>query len=270
MTPPSPPFYTRYGFSRIGADAMGLRIDPYPEICADGRLLRTILVSAVDLVASFFVREAAGTDVTMTSDLSLRAHASVGEEGPLEASGRLLRSGRRMVTTEVRIERGGTLLALGESTFVRSPRAAVQGQPAPSMDDLRVPPILERHPLIRPLAEEVGVLCDANRPGEAMLPLRPEVLNPEGVLQGALVGLLVESAALSLATSAAPADAAGGTGAGPFLEEIDLRYLAANRAGPISARASWIDAPSMMRVELRDAGQPSRITASAFVRTSSA
>ena len=264
MTSPPPPFYTRYGFSRIGAEGMGLHIEPYSEICQRGQLLRTVLISAVDLVASFFVRELAGTDITMTSDLSLRTTAAVGAGGALEASGRVLRSGRRLITTEVRIQRGDVLCALGESTFVRAPRAPAPGRPAPSIEDLRVPQQLEAHPLERPLAAEVGVRCDPKRPGQATLALRPDVMNPEGALQGALVGLLVESAALSLARSAsAPPPAL-------CLEEIDLRYLSANRTGPIVATARWIDAPSMMRVQLLDAGQSDRLTASAFVRMTSA
>jgi acyl-coenzyme A thioesterase PaaI-like protein len=265
MTPTLPskttaaaPFYTRYGFSRPATGSAQLRIDPYPGICANGQLKRTVLVSAVDLVASLFVREEAGVDATFTSDLSLRA-PRFGIPGRLEVRGEILRVGARLITTEVRIEDGGELFALGESTFSRIPR---KGPAQPRIEDLRLPRVFDSNPLDQPLEREVGIERIPDEPGLVRLPLEPQLLNPEGILQGALVGLLIESAAESLG------------GANAVVEEMDLRYLAASKAGPIEARASWIEAkgpgpdrpPSMMRVWIRDLGQSGRLAASAFVR----
>ena len=125
-----------------------------------------------------------------------------------------------------------------------------------------MPRVFASNPLDQPLEDEVGIEHVPNTPGRVRLPLRSQLLNPEGILQGALVGLLIESAAESLA------------GAEAVVEEMDLRYLAASKAGPIEARADWIDPPerspgiaaSMMRVVIRDLGQDGRLAASAFVR----
>lgn len=260
---PTPPFYTRYGFSRPPAGDVHLRIEPYAGICRGGHLMRTVLVSAVDLVASLFVREAAGNDATFTSDLSLRAPIA-GIPSVLDVRGEVLRSGSRLITTEVRVEADGQIFALGESTFSRIPR---KGPGRPRLEDLRIPRVFESHPVEQPLDEEVGIVRSQGTPGIVTLPLRPELLNPEGIFQGALVGLLIESAAQSLAPEAS------------IVEEMDLRYLAAGKAGPIEAQASWIEstdpegAPGrerrMMRVLLRDLGQSGRLTVSALVRIAS-
>ena len=100
------PFHTRYGFSRPESPGIALRIEPYEEICDRGVLRPTILVSAVDLVASLLVREIAGTDATFTSDLSLRAPC---EWVPrrIDVRGEVMRSGKRLLTTAVRLEADG-------------------------------------------------------------------------------------------------------------------------------------------------------------------
>lgn len=259
--PDAPPFFTRYGFSRPPEGEDHLLIEPYPEICRGGGLKRTILISAVDLVASMLIREVAGIDATFTSDLSLRAPARFIPR-TLLARGEVLRAGGRLVTVGVRLESEAGLFAVGESTFSRMPRPADSSL---RLEDLRLPRVIESHPLPAPLDEVVGIETDATHRGRVRLELRPALLNPEGILQGALIGLLIESAAESLAPPRA------------IIEEIDIRYLAAGKVGPIEAEASWLDfagsvddPPSpqhWMRVELRDLGQAGRRTATAFVRT---
>ncbi len=258
--PAAPPFFTRYGFSRPEEAAIDLRIEPYAEICHRGVLRPTVLASAVDLVASLHVRRLAGEDATFTGDLSLRAPARP-VPASIEARGRVLRSGRRLITTAVELQAEGEPVGYGETTFTRIPRDPDRKAPAVA---LGVPERIPSHPLERPLAEEVGVETVDRARGRIRLPLRDALRNPEGVLQGALVALLVECAAEALADEA--------FGRPQIVTELDLRYLAAARVGPIESDARRIGPPEepMLRVELRDAGQDGRPTTSALARVADA
>jgi acyl-coenzyme A thioesterase PaaI-like protein len=252
----APPFFTRYGFSDLDPAALALTVTPYPEICVAGALRATIVASAIDLLGAACTREIAEVDATFTSDLSLRI-ARPGMPARIEASAERLRGGRRLVTTGVTLEADGAPWAYGETTFSRIAR---DPEEAPDRSELVTPSKIPRHPLSRPLAEEVGVTVLDPTAGRIRIPLRPALLNPEGVLQGALVALAVECAALACADA--------GLGRAQAVCALDLRYLAAAAAGPVESEAAWIGAPSdrMLRVRLRDSGRDHRITTTALVR----
>ncbi|MAG31372.1 MAG: hypothetical protein CL908_10845 [Deltaproteobacteria bacterium] len=255
-TSPSRPFYTRYGFSRTGESAAPLSIAPYPELCTGGALRATIVASAVDLVGSLFTREVAGTDATFTSDLSVRiVRPHIPER--LLAHGERLRAGRRLVTTGVRLEAAGEAYAYGETTFSRIAR---ESDTPPDLATLSLPNTIERHPLSRPLDEEVGIEVVDAATGSVRLPLRPALLNPEGVMQGALVALVAECSALTLAGHARRSQ--------QVITELDVRYLSAVSVGPVEGRAAWIGGSEagMLRVVLRDLGRGDRLTTTALIR----
>ncbi len=254
------PFYTRYGLARTGERENSLTITPYPPVCRHGSLRATIVAAAVDIVGSLFTREVAGTDVLFTTDLSVRLPRADLPDS-IFARGRVLREGRTGVTTGVELVAGGSLWAYGETSFARQPRAAGERVTAA---ELALPQVFASHPLERPLDEEVGVeVLDAAR-GAVELPLRPAVLNGEGTLQGALVALLVERAAESLAESR--------LGAPQRIAELDLRYLSTAKVGPVRSWAGFVGEPElgMIRVELRDAGRGDRLTATALLRAAPA
>ena len=258
----APPFFTRYGFERCRDPEHSLRLTPYPHICHAGVLRATVIASAIDLVGGFFTRDLAETDATFTSDLSLRI-PKPGQPKTLVATGERLRAGRRLISTAVQLEDelSGTPYAYGETTFTRIPR---RGSADVDIAALSTPLDIPNHPLDRDLADEVGVEVEDGRPGEVRLPLRAQLLNPEGVMQGALIALLIEVAALSRASIETKAPQA--------ISELDLRYLAAASVGPVTGRAEWIGAPKarMLRVRLFDQGRDNRLTASALVRVTNA
>jgi acyl-coenzyme A thioesterase PaaI-like protein len=256
----APPFFTRYGFSRTGRSEAPLVIEPYPQICVGGALRATVVASAIDLVGGFLTREIAGTDATFTSDLSLRIPRPSRPQHLLARSEEL-RRGRRLVTTGVRLEAEGEVYAYGQTTFARIPRPPSE---ALNISQLSTPLVIESHPLSRPLDREVGVEILSAADGSVQLPFRPALLNPEGVLQGALVALLTECSALAMADHFSK---------GPHVvTELDLRYLASASAGPIVSRARWIGSPKerMISVELRDSGRDARLTTTALVRVAEA
>jgi len=255
-----PPFFTRYGFSRTNESDVELTIDPYPEICIGGALRATVVASAIDLVGGFHTRKIAGTDATFTSDLSLRIPCP-GMPVRIETRGTRLRSGRRLVSTSVTLEADGAPYAFGTTTFSRIGR---RPEEAPDLAALSTPLVIERHPLERSLDEEVGIERVDAASGLVRLTLRPALLNPEGVMQGALVALVVECAALALADT--------GLARPQVVTELDLRYLASASVGPVESQALWIGAPAdrMIRVELRDSGRAQRLTTAALVRVADA
>jgi acyl-coenzyme A thioesterase PaaI-like protein len=254
----APPFFLRYGISRTGDPGAPLVIEPHPEVCRGGVLRATVLAAAVDVVGSLFARRVAGRDGIFTTDLSVRAPTrSVPER--IVARGELLRAGRSLVASEAFLEADGAPFAYGQTTFQRvgpPERSGASEAPAPT----GLPEVLEHFPLERPLAEEAGVVvADAAR-GRVELPLGPALLSPQGVMQGALVALVVEESALALAEHG---------GAGPHaVTELDLRYLAAGRKGPIVSSAHWVSGREggMIRIALRDAGHENRITTAGLAR----
>lgn len=256
VPPATPPFFTRYGFSRTSERPNELTIDPYPEICVAGALRATVIASAIDLVGGFHTREIAGTDASFTSDLSLRIPRP-GLPARLTTRGERLRAGRRLVSTSVTLECEGASYAFGTTTFSRMSRPPEE---TPDLAALSTPTTIARHPLERPLEEEVGIEIMQATEGFVRLPLRKALLNPEGVMQGALVALVVECAALALANSSAAR--------AQVVTELDLRYLAAASVGPVESRTAWIGTPAerMLRVELCDTGRQKRLTTTALVR----
>ena len=260
--PLTPPFFTRYGISRAREPRSPLVIEPYSVVCHGGALRPTVLAAAVDLVGSFFAREVAGTDVLLTTDLSVRAPARPAPRR-LTAQGRPLRVGRSVITSEAVVEVDGAPAAYVQTTFRRVARPASAPVP-PGPRALAVPEEFVCVPLERPLLQEAGVeVCDP-RQGHVEVALRDALLNAEGGMQGALVALLVEAAALALADASSPVS--------QIVTELDLRYLAAGRAGPIVSDAHWIAGPEgeVMRVTLRDRGNDDRLTTAALVRVAPA
>jgi acyl-coenzyme A thioesterase PaaI-like protein len=251
-----PAFFTRYGLSRTGDPDAPLLLEPYPEICHRGVVRTAVIASAVDIAGSLFAREIAGGDATFTSDLSVRAPARFVPERVV-ARASLLRAGRNLITTAVVLEAGGAPWAYGQTSFTRVARRGGASDAPPSY---AMPRVIERVPLERPLVEEVGIeVVDAAR-GHLEVELRDALRNPEGVMQGALVALLTEVAAETLADYC--------LGSPQVVSELDVRYLAMGRVGPIVSEAQWIGEPAdgMLRVELRDRGHGDRITTAALLR----
>ncbi|MEM9177017.1 MAG: hypothetical protein AAGC67_17495 [Myxococcota bacterium] len=93
---------------------------------------------------------------------------------------------------------------------------------------------------------------------------RPALLNPEGRLQGALVALAVECAALTGAESAAASAQA--------VCERDLRSLAAAAEGSVESQTARVGQPRdrALRVLLHDRGRADRATTTALVRVADA
>jgi acyl-coenzyme A thioesterase PaaI-like protein len=256
MSDYKPGIFTRLGIRSRRDPSHPLSLRPFPAICAKGVVRPSVLVLAVDMMAGFHAEAGAGTDWVFTTDLSLRCPARHIPE-QVVVTGRPLRVGRGTVSADVELIADGKPYAYGQSGFVRIPRR--HGDPPQphlhsDQEFLREPPIEE------PLALAVGIQIIDPALGHCELALRDELLNPARVLQGAIVSLIAEVAAESLAehTQRRP----------QLVTEIDIRYLAMGRVGPIASHAWWIGEPGSgaIRVELRDRGNDDRLTTAVLAR----
>ncbi len=101
-----------------------------------------------------------------------------------------------------------------------------------------------------PFAERAG--CAVRTPGVAVLGHSEESLNASHTLNGGLIALACEEAALSLSP-------------GSTLASLDLRYLQPVRVGPAVAEAEVRH--GLGRIEVHDAGNENRLCVVATGRT---
>jgi acyl-coenzyme A thioesterase PaaI-like protein len=142
----------------------------------------------------------------------------------------VLRRGRRSVTCMVDLTTDdGMPIASGAIGFARYPRKHTD-PPKPHVSPDRAPALFPAATeLPAPLREVVGVeVIDADA-GIVELLVRPELRNPAGTLQGAMVALLAEAAAEDLVEARA--------GQPAVVTDLDLRYLAQAPVGPVRTRS---------------------------------
>ena len=249
-------------FARLGIRARRgpegpLYVEPFAQICQRGMIRSSVLVLAVDMMGGFIAEAGAGTDWIFTTDLSLRTPALPPPQR-IEAVGRLLRSGRGLVhcDVELRDAASGREFAYGQTGFMRVPRR--HGDP--EHPHLHEPVWIEDGRRIeRPLAEEVGVRTLDPERGHVEVEMRDALRNHAGALQGALAAFVAEVAAESLAEAA--------RGEPRAVTDLDVRYLAMGRVGPIWTRAAWVgDARDTIRVELRDRGSSDRLVTAVLAK----
>jgi acyl-coenzyme A thioesterase PaaI-like protein len=235
--------------SRLGARALvderGLVVeidDVQPELLHHGVVRLSVLTFLVDVSAGVTL----DTDPdawTFTTDLSLRM-AAVPAPGRVTATTDILRRGRRSAHGLVEVvDDQQTLVAAGAIGFAHVPRKA---------DDLPKPivspgMIAERFSgtgrLSAPLREEAGIVPIDPERGLVEIDVRPEVCNPAGTLQGAMVALVAEAAAEDLVGALA--------GSPMVVTELDIRYLARADVGPVRTESRLLGRRPDDPVEIR-------------------
>jgi acyl-coenzyme A thioesterase PaaI-like protein len=140
----------------------------------------------------------------------------------------------------------GAPIATGAIGFVKTPRQATD-PPKPKVS-LGQTPLLFRDSatLARPLREEAGIEVIDAAEGIVQVEVTPDLRNPAGTLQGAMVALLAEAAAEDLVTTRFESSF--------VVTDLDLRYLRKARVGPVRTRSRLLgtgpDAP--IQIELID------------------
>jgi acyl-coenzyme A thioesterase PaaI-like protein len=209
--------------------------DVFPELCRPGTdtLRSGVLGTWADLVTGTVAAETMDPRIALTLDLEVQVlgHASSGSRVLVEAAP--VKVGRSVTVCTARFhdEASGAPIAMAYASFMASPNAAhewADGFSRMSLDGRLTVPLAERLQLRSPGS------------GVVELPHLPDGLNASGAIQGGLVAVAVEEAALSLA---APGERVG---------MLNLRYLRPFSVGP--ARATATRHGPLVVVELEDAG----------------
>lgn len=229
-----------------------------PEVLHHGVVRISVLSFLVDAVAGIVV----DTDPdawALTSDMSVRMRA-LPAPARIEATGTVLRQGRRSTTSKVELVTGtGAPVATGAIGFATIARR--EGDPPkPTLNTESAAAIFRgTASLAGPLREVAGIepLDPAN--GEVEMAVTPQLRNPAGTLQGAMVALLAEAAAEDLVSTRFETPC--------VVTELDLRYLAQARVGPVRSRCRLLGtAPdSPVEIELFDTSEE-RITTLVYAR----
>ena len=139
----------------------------------------------------------------------------------------------------------GDPIAVGGGSFMVAPDPSLR---LPSTLSLDGPPPVQS--LRVPLAQRAG--CERREPGVAVLPRSDDGLNSSNTVNGGLIALAAEEAALSLAPG------------GATLSSLSLRYLRPVRVGPAVATAQTRS--GLGQIEVRDAGNENRLSVLATAR----
>ncbi len=225
--------------SRSGDDVRGVA-PVVPEMWVPGTAsLRTsILATWVDHVCGLAAIGVMAPRVPVTLELDVHVYDHLPADGTVHAVARVLKAGRSVVVCGVDVTDGdGAPVAIGNASFMASP------DPAVTLPDGLTDEVMARTPgrLRVPFAERAS--CERRAPGVAVLHRSEDGLNAAGTVNGGLIALLVEEAALS----AAP---------GQTLTSMALRYLRPVRTGPAVATAT--ERAGLARVEVRDEGGDDR------------
>lgn len=221
-----------------------------PEMNVPGTdILRASIVATwADVAAGYVAMGLFDPGVPVTLDLDVHLHAPIADCGEIRLVAVAQKSGRSVSVLRVSIaDGGGAPLGFGHATFMASPNP-----------NLRMPTIVRDDGLLMshaprlsiPYAERAG--CDRTEPGTAAIPLRPEGLNASGTLNGGLLALAVEEAALSTSP------------AGTTLSTMSMRYAQPVRVGPAVAIAQVHG--DLAEVTVRDAGREDRLAVIATTR----
>ncbi len=229
------------------------RVQVVPELHVPGtQVLRASALAMWTDVLTGLLAMASVTDrVPVTLDLAVEVPAPVVGCPVLLARARTLKAGRSVVVLGLEFcEQGrpGTV-AFGTAAFMPSPDASFQ---LPALADVVGPMGTALGPLQLPLAQRAD--CTRTGSGTARMQRRPDGLNATDTINGALLALVTEEAALSAAPD------------GAVVSSLALRYLRAARTGPVTACA--VRHGQVSRVEVRDDGNDDRQVVVATVRTS--
>ena len=235
--------------SRLGSSAFvderGLVVeidDIQAEVLHHGVLRLSVLSFLVDVSAGVTL-DTDPDSWTFTTDLSLRMPVRPAP-GKVTASTTILRAGRRSAHSLVEVvdEQQG-LVAAGAIGFARVPRKP-NDPPKPGVTpELMAERFSGLGRLSTALRDEAGIIPIDQAQGVVEMAVRPEVCNPAGTLQGAMVALVAESAAEDLIGSL--------TDEPVVVAELDIRYLAQAHVGPVRSQSRLLGDRPHDPVEVR-------------------
>jgi acyl-coenzyme A thioesterase PaaI-like protein len=220
-------------------------IVPELHVPGTGCLRTSILATWTDVLAGLLVARALAPRVPVTLELDVHLHRPARGLARVEAAAQTLKVGRSVAVASVTFTGDGEPLAVGAASFMASPDTSLTIEDPTA--DLTMHH-LGRGRLTVPFAERAG--CVRTGVGVAELPRSDQGLNSSNTINGGLIALAVEEAALSTT---------GGT-----LASLAMRYLRPARVGPVVATAT-AHGP-LAQVDVRDAGSDDKLAVVATAR----
>jgi acyl-coenzyme A thioesterase PaaI-like protein len=211
--------------------------------------LRTSILAAwADVVSGHIAIGLFQPAVPVTLDLDVHLHRPPVGCDDVRMAAQVQKAGRSVSVLRIAIDGGdGEPLGFGHATFMAAPNPSLR-MPTVVRDEA----LLRAHPprLDVPFAERAG--CERTGPAGATIPMRPDGLNASGTLNGGLLALVVEEAALA------------GAPPGTALCSMAMRFVQPVRVGPASANADVHD--GLADVVVRDTGREDRLAVIATTR----
>jgi acyl-coenzyme A thioesterase PaaI-like protein len=243
----------------MGEDGLEhVRIDPYPELLRHGVVRIAVWTLMADMLGGWVADCHADHDWVFTTDLSIRFPVRP-TPASVVATARPLRIGRNTVVADVEMrDETGAVAGYSQVGFIRMPRRHGD-DPKPDFANAAASWVT-RPRITDHLDTEAGIqVVDASR-GIVEVELRDTLRNPAGAMQGAMVALVGEVAAEELASFH--------LGGPHVVTDLDVRYLAMGRVGPVRADAHFVGPPESgtIRIELRDLGNEGRLMTALLAR----
>lgn len=236
-----------------------LSLHPRAELLHHGALRASIVAFLIDVAAGVILDDDPAAWM-LTSDMSVRMRP-IPAPAFLSTRTTILRRGRRSATASVDLVTDqGEPVATGAIGFARVQRREVDPVKPPASPGRMSVMFDGSRTLDRPLREEAGIVVLDPVAGALEMQVTPELRNPAGTLQGAMVALFAEAAAEELATARFNTAA--------VVTELDLRYLAQTGEGPVRSECTLLgdgpDAPIQVELSDRSTG---RLTTLVYART---
>jgi acyl-coenzyme A thioesterase PaaI-like protein len=232
----------RFGVAaRIEDETLVLELTPTPGTLHHGIVRASVLAFVIDVVAGIPLDQDPEM-WTLTSDMTVRMRPVPAPER-IAATGTILRQGRRSATSRVDLVTDeGAPIATGAIGFARVPRRPGE-PPKPTVPVGQTPRLFSNPPtLAGMLRQEAGIEVIDAEAGIVQVEVTPELRNPAGTLQGAMVALVAESAAEDLM--------AARFGSAFVVTDLDLRYLRRTEAGPVVTRSRLLGTGPEASVEI--------------------
>ena len=235
-----------FAVSQVGTGLVGeASIVPEMHVPGSARLRTSILAAWADHLSGLLAVTVTAPQVPVTIELDVHLFAPAPAAGTVRCTATPLKAGRSVFMASVTFTSDdGTPVAVGGGSFMVAPDPSLRLPATLSFDGPR--PVAS---LRVPFAQRAG--CERREPGVAVLPRSDDGLNSSNTVNGGLIALATEEAALSLAP-------------GATLSSLSLRYLRPVRVGPAVATA---DVKSGLgQIEVRDAGNGNRLSVLATAR----
>ncbi len=235
-------------------DALHGTADVTPQMHLPGtsRLRTSIIAAFTDLLAGLLAGRVMGPRVPVTLDLAVDLFRPAEDVRRIVGVGRPVKAGRNVFVAGVDFSSvadngDGQPLGTASATFMPVPDESLRlPDSALLLDRTRD----ETMRLDQPFADRAG--CIRQEPGVAVLVRSDDGLNSSNTINGGLIALVVEEAAVSTASATS-------------LASLSMRYLRPARVGPLTARATADG--RVARVDVRDSGSDDRLVVTAVTRT---